>query len=161
MKAMMETNERAFKTALDIVVKQMNDQINKLEGKVSDLTTSLEFSQREVEDLKANTKEYEKEKKEDRMKLEKLKEHFEASNVKIKQLEDRLNYQEDMSRRKHIRFSGIEEREGGERCEQVAVTVTSLLEEKLQLAGITLERAHCVCVRRDAKPRPIVARFTR
>ena len=36
--SMLEAQERAFKTALDVIVKQMNTQINKLENKVTDLT---------------------------------------------------------------------------------------------------------------------------
>lgn len=39
----------------------MNDQIYKLEGKISDLTSSLEFTQREVDDLKHNAKDHDKE----------------------------------------------------------------------------------------------------
>lgn len=37
----------------------------------------------------------------------------------------------------------------------------SLLETKLQLPGVVLERAHRVEPRRDTKPRTVVARFTR
>ena len=60
--SMLEAQERAFKTALDVVVKQMNTQINKLENKVTDLTTSLEYSQRELDDMKTELKESEKDK---------------------------------------------------------------------------------------------------
>ena len=55
-------------------MKEMNDQINKLEGKVLDLTTSLEFTQREVDDLKSKAKEHEKQQ--------------EANDIKLNQLHD-------------------------------------------------------------------------
>ncbi|KAK3871114.1 hypothetical protein Pcinc_023760 [Petrolisthes cinctipes] len=99
---LLESQERAYKSALDMVVKQMNDQINKLENKVSDLITSLEFTQREVDDLKSNAREHDKEKKEDRTIIEKVV-------LKVKDLEEKVIYQEDYSRRKNLRISGLEE----------------------------------------------------
>ena len=71
-KMMLESQERAYKSALDVVVQQMQDQINKLESKVSDLATSLEFTQKEVDELKANAKKQDKERKEDKSTIEKL-----------------------------------------------------------------------------------------
>ncbi|KAK3892147.1 hypothetical protein Pcinc_003983 [Petrolisthes cinctipes] len=112
---MLESQERAYKTAMEMVVNQMNDQIKKLEGKVSDLTVSLEFTQREVDELKSD-----------------IKEQTKSSHEKIKQLEERINYQEDYSRKKNVRISGVEERDGNE----------------------TWEQSH-------GKPRTIVARFSR
>lgn len=80
LKTMLESQERAFNSALEIVVKQMNDHINKLEGKVSDLTTSLEFSQQEVDELKSKSKDHENERKETKAKLNQLSEQLESSN---------------------------------------------------------------------------------
>ena len=154
IKMLLESQERAYKSALDMVVKQMNDQINKLENKVSDLTTSLEFTQREVDDLKSSARESAKEKKEDKTTIENLV-------LKVNNLNDKLVYQEDYSRRKNLRISGLEEQRN-ETWEQTTAAVTSLLEKKLQLPGVVLERAHRVGPHReDAKPRTIVARFTR
>lgn len=161
LKTMLESQERAFNSALEIVVKQMNDHINKLEGKVSDLTTSLEFSQQEVDELKSKSKDHENERKETKAKLDQLSEQLESSNKKNKELEDRINQQEDYSRRKNVRISGMEERGGTETWEQTAAAVTTLLEDKMQLPGLVLERAHRVGPPREGKPRPIVARFLR
>lgn len=79
---------------------------------------------------------------------------------KIKELENIINYQEDYSRRKNIRINGMEER-GPETWEQTATAVTSLPENKMQLPGLVLERAHRVGPHREGKPRTIVARFSR
>ena len=62
LKILLESQERAYKKAMDAVVKQMNDRIMKLESTVADLTTCLQFSQREIEDLKSSIKDHEKEK---------------------------------------------------------------------------------------------------
>lgn len=94
-------------------------------------------------------------------KIEKLNEQIDTYNTKIKELEDRLNYQEDYSRRNNVRISGVEERGASETWEQTAAAVTSLLEEKIQLPGLVVERAHRVGMRRDDRPRHIVARFAR
>ncbi|KAK3894785.1 hypothetical protein Pcinc_001507 [Petrolisthes cinctipes] len=60
-------------------------------GKASDLTVSLEFTQREVDELKSE-----------------IKEQTKSSHEKMKQLEERINYQEDYSRKKNVRISGVE-----------------------------------------------------
>lgn len=159
IKTLLDSQERAYKSAMELVVKQMNDQMRKLEGTVSDLTTSLEFTQREVDDLKSTVKIYEKEKLEANAKIEKLTDVIESSSFKMKELEERINYQDDYSRRNNIRISGVEEM-SGETWEQTATSVTSLLDDKLQLPGLALERAHRVGMRRGAEPRAIVARFT-
>lgn len=150
---LLESQERAYKTALDMVVTQMNDQINKLETKVSDLTTSLEFTQHEVDELKAAASDHDRERKEDKTEIENL-------THKVKDLEEKVIYQEDYSRRKNLRISGLEE-QGDETWEQTSAAVASLLEKKLQLPGVILERAHRVGPRQDAKPRTVVVRFTR
>lgn len=160
LKMMMESQERAYKSALDVVVKQMSDQMNKLENKVSDLTASLEFTQNEVDELKAKLKDHDKERKDDKEKINKLTQQVESSGLKIKDLEEKVIYQEDYSRRKNLRISGLEEQRD-ETWEQTSAAVTSLLESKLQLPGVVLERAHRVGPRRETKPRTIVARFTR
>ena len=140
MKTMLESQERAFNSALEIVVKQMNDQIHKLEDKVRDLTASLEFTQKEVDDLKNYAKVHEQEKKETKTKINQLTDEVKSSNIKNKELEDRINMQEDYSRRKNVRITCMKESGGTETWEQTAASVTSLLENKMQLSGIMLER---------------------
>lgn len=161
IKAMLDSQERAYRSAMDIIVKQMTERIDKLEGKVSDLTASLEFTQHEVDELKSINKEHEREKKEATSKIASLVDQLNTSNERLKDQEGRINYQEDYSRRKNLRISGIEERSGGETWEQTAATVGSLLEDKLQLPGLQLERAHRVGTGQDSRPRTIVARFSR
>lgn len=147
LKTMLDSQERAYKAAMDVVVKQMNDQITKLESTISDLTTSLEFTQRELDDMKSEIKEYVKEKKDAKMRMD--------------QLEERVNYQEDYNRRKNVRINGVEERDSSETWEQTAAVVTSMVKDKMQLGELSLERAHRVGPRNDARPRTIVARFSR
>ena len=57
---------------------------------------------------------------------------------------------EDYGRRNNIRITGMEERSGGETWEQTVAMVLSLLDDKMQLPGLELERDHRVEQRRDA-----------
>lgn len=79
---------------------------------------------------------------------------------RIKELERRSDYQEDYNRRNNLRFTGIQEKQG-ETWEETAATVTQLLEEKLQLPAIKLERAHRTGPVTPTRHRVIVARFER
>ena len=51
MKALLDSQERAYRSALDIVTEQFKQRISSLENTVSDLTKSLQFTQAEVVDL--------------------------------------------------------------------------------------------------------------
>lgn len=84
MKAMLESQEQAFNSALEIMMKQVNDHISKLEGKVLYVTASLKFTHREVDDLKSIVKYYEKDNKESKTKLDQLSEQLQSSNKKRK-----------------------------------------------------------------------------
>ncbi len=79
---------------------------------------------------KAQNKNHE-EKKGAKIKTDKLTEQVELSNKKTKELEDRINYQDNYSRRKNIRISGFEERDGNETWEQRAASVASMLQYKM------------------------------
>lgn len=127
---------------------------------MTELTTSLELTQREVEDLK-ELKQCKEEKTKDNLTIKKLQEDLQGSKVRVKELEDRADYIEDYSRRNNLQVIGIEEHTVTETWEQTAVKVSKLLEEKLQLPNIELERAHRVGRRDSQRHRSIVARFTR
>ena len=114
MKAMLESQERAYKNAMDVVVRQMNERITQVEGKVSSLTASLEYTQKEVDDLKSLTKEQEEEKKGAKLKINTLIEEVKEKDDKIKELEERINYKDDYSRRKNVRISGVPEPDSNE-----------------------------------------------
>lgn len=161
IKTLLESQERAYKTAMDMVVKQMNDRIEKLESTVADLTSSLQFSQGEIDDLKSAIKQLEKDKQDAKIKMDRQEADINSSKSEIESLEDRCNYMEDYSRRNNIRITGIKEQNGNETWEQTAAKVLSVLDDKLQLPDLDLERAHRVGQRRDDKPRTIVARFSR
>lgn len=81
---------------------------------------------------------------------------------KYTDLEKRANYMEDSSRRNNLRIDGIPEVQS-ETWEQTALKVTTLLQDKLEMPNVELERAHRVGMRdaQERRPRTIVARFSR
>ncbi|KAK3867997.1 hypothetical protein Pcinc_017498 [Petrolisthes cinctipes] len=52
IKTILETQNQAYKSALEIFIGQINQKIQSLQTTVSDLQRSLEFTQKEVDDLK-------------------------------------------------------------------------------------------------------------
>lgn len=51
IKTLLNSQERAYKNAMEAMVKHMNERTNQLQSTVSELTASLEYSQREIDDL--------------------------------------------------------------------------------------------------------------
>ncbi|KAK3873451.1 hypothetical protein Pcinc_021528 [Petrolisthes cinctipes] len=56
IKTILETQNQAYKSALEIFIGQINQKIQSLQTTVSDLQRSLEFTQKEVDDLKCEVR---------------------------------------------------------------------------------------------------------
>ncbi|KAK3888725.1 hypothetical protein Pcinc_007200 [Petrolisthes cinctipes] len=137
---------------MDIITDQMKERIATLESRVGDLVKNLEFTQAEVHDLKAENKTLQKSNRENRTLIDEYK-------ARVEDLEQRLNYQEDYNRRLNLRFSGVQELSASETWEETATLVQKLIEDKLQLPSMSLERAHRVGPVDPSRPRTVVARF--
>ncbi|KAK3889700.1 hypothetical protein Pcinc_006266 [Petrolisthes cinctipes] len=134
IKVLLEAQDRAFKSAMDIVIEQLTARIQAAEKRTEDVVKSLEFTQAEMSDLLNEVKVLRQSDSENQGTINVLK-------LQIEELTRRSNYQEDYNRRSNLRFTGIQEHHG-ETWEETAVTVTKLIEEKLQLPAVKLERAH-------------------
>lgn len=159
IKTLLDSQEKAYRSAMEIVVNQLNSQIKNMEDRVSEVTRSLEFTQSEMDGLKQEVKNLQENKRKDEANIRSIKQQNENLVTQVKGLEERCNYQEDYSRRNNLRLSGVMERPGGETWEQTVVLVRTLFSQQLQLSGVNIERAH-----RTGKPSPqghrtIVVRF--
>lgn len=154
IKVLLNSQERTLRSAMDIVVKQLQDRIIKAEKSVEEVIKSLEFSQAEVLDLKNEVEVLVKSNKDKQLMIADLQ-------SKVHEQEQRLNYQEDYSRRNNLRITGFRELPGGETWEETTLKVNKLLEDKLQLPAANLERAHRVGKTNSSYPRPIVVRFVK
>ena len=113
----------------------------------------MEFSQQELKDQQGELLILRNSNKEHKTTIEILK-------TKITELENRQNYQDDYNRRNNIRISGLPE-QPGETWEETTISVTKVLEEKLQLPPMKIERAHRTGPTEPARSRTVVARFER
>lgn len=52
IKLLLDFQESAFRSGMDVIVQQFEARILSMEMTISDLTTSLEFTQAELQDLK-------------------------------------------------------------------------------------------------------------
>lgn len=153
LKTILASQDEAYKGALDLFMKNINEKLRDNDNVIKDLTRSLEFTQAEVQDLKQQVTRLESEKQEDKNIICTLRKSAET-------LEARANYMEDYSRRKNLHISGLEERPG-ENWEQTTTKVTKLLEENLNLRNVELERAHRMGQPRDHHSRPVIVRFNK
>ena len=152
LKVLLEAHERAFRSAIDVVIDQLKGRIQTTEGAITDFIKSLEFFQAEIIDLKNQMKVLQQSNTEKQVEIDGLR-------TIVVELQQRVNYQEDYSRRNNVRITGLQEHQGGETWEQTSVNVSKLLKETLQLPSIKLERAHLVGPFNPSRPRTIVARF--
>ncbi|KAK3875768.1 hypothetical protein Pcinc_019407 [Petrolisthes cinctipes] len=121
--------------------------IKALQSTIKEVTQSLEFTQQEVDQLKQQVVKLEAEKTENKEVANGMKEDLQASKKLVMGLEERCNHQEDHSRRNNLQIVGLEERPEGETWEQTAVLVSKLLEDKLELPNLQMERAHRLVIK--------------
>lgn len=157
LKTMLEVQQKAYRDATELLMVDIGSRMRLLEQRNQELVHSLEFTQKEMEDLKKENKTL----KEDLLSLK--KEVVENSNVeeKIRKINDRLDYQEDYSRRNNLRFDGLDEKPN-ESWEETQVIIQRVLHDRLNLGSVELERAHRVGPKvpsGTARPRTVVARF--
>ena len=94
---------------MGVMVKHLTERIQTLESTVSNLIASLEFSQREIDELKNAIKEHDKENLANKKTIDTLTHHIDSSQQQIRSMEERLNYQDDYSRRNNIRINDVAE----------------------------------------------------
>ena len=118
VKEMLKVQESMLRTLFDSVVNSLNARIDDVLSSVSSIKASLEYSQKEIEDLKL-------------LEAKLLDEAYETvdkivSDIKAQQL--KTEYLENQSRRNNIRVNGIEE------------SVKETLVSKLLIRVLTLGR---------------------
>ena len=126
IKLLLDSQERALQSAMNVVVEQFQARISFMETTISDLTKSLEFTQAEVHDIKREAENFKRSNYDNEAKIQ-------YSENKIMDLVERFNYQEDYSRRNNLRISGLEEPLNNETWEQTSARVSELFLNKLQL----------------------------
>ena len=127
-------------------------------SKISDIIDSLEFTQRELVDMKNNFERMKAQNSQLQNQLENVSQELTTLKQHFNKAELRADYMEDQSRRNNLRICGVPE-EPNENWEQTQRKVARLFYEKFN-ATPDLERVHRVGKNKN-KTRDIVAKFFR
>ncbi|KAK4322452.1 hypothetical protein Pmani_006792 [Petrolisthes manimaculis] len=103
----LEVQQKAYRDLIDVVRSTFNDRIKQLEANHNELTASLQFTQREVDDLKKTSTEKDEEINRMKKEIAELKNRKYEEEMEV--IKKKLNYQEDYSRRNNIRIDGLED----------------------------------------------------
>ena len=132
----LELQSRAYREATQMIFDTVNARVDALMKTVCDLQHSLEFTQAELKDAKSDLELSKTE-------ISELKKKVGEQEILILKHTDRLDDMEDYSRRNNIRIDGIEDCPN-ETTEVLQVKVRKILEDKLQLKDIPIDRIHRV-----------------
>lgn len=149
VKQMLDVQQSMLKTLLDSFISTVNARVDKLADSVASLKASLEFTQKDVGDLLSL-----------KSKLVSAENDIVEIKNNVELHGNKIEYQENQSRRNNIRVFGIPE--------SAETKVKDAIKEKLNI-DVDIERAHRVERRKStginqhqagAKPRVIVCRLS-
>ena len=153
VKELLEAQDRAYRTTLQLLMDDMKQEIRNLRKDVEDVKLSLQFSQGEIDAQKQQSEDTNAkyEHLEDRLKfVESNMEDCYNLEKQCDDLEDKNEYLENMSRRNNVKIIGLNEDTGNEKTwEDTEEFVITTIKKKLDIEGVKIERAH-----RVGKPRP-------
>ena len=154
IREMMNIQLAAFREAAALLFESSNSRIEEQNRLIYEFKHSLEFTQKEFQDLKAEVTKLRSENVE-------LRKNADENNVTIDKLKKQVASLEDYSRRKNIRIEGIQE-SPRENWEQTQVKVQEMIDKKLQLENVKVEYAHRISSHQNSNsnlPRTIIARL--
>ena len=155
VKQMMEVQEKSFRSLVKVMIESFNERLDGVIKDVQKIKDSLEFSQREIHNLKASTTRVQES-------VPRLEEQVSTLQTDLNYLDNNQDYLENQSWQSNLWLDGLPEvpNETWEKTEEVVKGIT---QEKLQLdsTNIEIERAHHTGRKVSGKPRQIVAKFLR
>ena len=152
VRELLKVQESALKAIFESMISSFSSRLDDVVKTVSSLKTSLEFSQKEIGELKPLN-----------LKLSEATRDIDQIKCDFGGMQLKTEYLENQSRRNNIRVSGIPEAEG-ETWDDSEAKVKAVIKEKLQI-DVDIERAHRVERRKSSKrqntnqPRTIVCRL--
>ena len=171
LKEMMEIQDHAYRSTLQILVNDMKSEIKSVKKDVEELKLSTQFMSSKFEDQKNNIEQRKMkvEQIEDRVKIlesnlsnSSLDDEYYDHESRLEDLENKHEYLENMSRRNNIKILGLPEDKNSEKSwEDTEQIVKETINKELEISSeeIQIERAHRMGKPHDGRPRPVVARF--
>ncbi|KAI8517432.1 hypothetical protein Bbelb_060130 [Branchiostoma belcheri] len=159
---LLQRQQTIFQTFIETVMTSSNKRIDSLVREVQELKSSLQFSQQEVDSLKAKQNEVQQEVNALSLTVE---DHVNNPQPQgTPDLEKKIDYLENQSRRNNIVIDGVAD-DSKETWAESEVKVRNILTKHLQLDSktIEIERAHRngPFKKEASRPRQIVAKLLR
>lgn len=155
---LLQQQESNFKTVVELLVNNVNNRIDQLTRETQELKCSLQFSQKEIEDLT---------KKNVRLESESNSARAETTTIRetMTKITEKADYLEGQSKRNNVVVDGIPESQN-ESWKETEDKVRGVITEKLHLdsSQMVIERAHRTgnpSGYSGKRPRPIVIKFLR
>ena len=136
------------------------ERFSVLERSVNSLQTGLSALSEKSRIIEEKTNCIEKAMEFENAEIEELKKEDKKNEDKIKELEDKLLYQEVYNRRENLRFFGIPESTTA--AENIFEVMRNFLKEELDLENadnIEFQRAHRIGKKKMGEARPVIVRF--
>ncbi|MCP4484159.1 MAG: hypothetical protein GY823_06295 [Flavobacteriaceae bacterium] len=139
VKALMETQANAFKSAFKMMIEDIKDDIKSVKSDINDLRESLTFSQRDIENQEKKLSDIEKTVSSKVKEIDNLSDSMDS-------VDNSIEYLENQSRRNNIKIVGVPEDKDNERSwDDTEKVVKDLIKEKLNLTEeVEIERCHRV-----------------
>ena len=156
LKEMMEIQDRAYRSTLQILVNDMKSEIKSVKKDVEELKLSTQFMSSKFEDQKNNIEQRKMkvEQIEDWVKIlesnlsnSSLDDEYYDHESSLEDLENKHEYLENMSRCSNIKILGLPEDKNREKSwEDTKQIVKEMINKELEISSeeIQIERAHCV-----------------
>ena len=161
-KELMQQQETSYKNFTQIIMNTANQRVDELMKEIYELKSSLQFTQKEVDDLKLSCKKLSSDYGSNEKDTHKLAES-------LQMIDSKSDYLESQQRRNNIVVDGIPE-SPNEKWSDSEEKVRKMIQEKLHLdqSNICLERVHRTGKPRtltedttNTRPRTIVVKFLR
>ena len=162
--------------AIEKSVKILQETLAGMDSRIQSLESAQASAYRDIKDLKESlnfaedkcmktTESFDEYKQQISLQMTELEQKGTALEGKITELENKNPYLEAYSRRENIKFENIEEvLELNTRQEDTECVLPNFLESELgykDAGSVEIQRVHRLNKKKDAKPRPIIARFLR
>lgn len=151
---LMHQQQDNFKGFVQLILENFNSRLDTMSKELQDIKTSLQFTQRDVDDIKDGLGKHSEN-------HNLLQGDFMKMSDSLLTVTGKLEYLEGQSRQNNLLFDGVDE-SPGESWTEAEVKIKNVLFEKLNIQrNLELERVFRSGRRRDEKdrPRPILVKF--
>lgn len=162
LSAILQGDTIDLQKGMKIIIKlqlESNQTINRLVGRIDNLTTWLENIDEAIVDIESRVTDIE-----EKLKCQRIPAQSQVSNApntlipEYENMQRKLCELEDRSRRNNIVISGLVE-QGSESWEDSEKQVIELCKSKLDIVDVSIERAHRLGKKMPNKTRPIICKL--